>query len=43
LEEIAVLFDGEAAHITAHDMTKSYVFSADMPVATEQEDVSRKV
>jgi MFS family permease len=43
LEEIAVLFDGEAADITATDMTKSYLLSTDMPVATEQENVNRKV
>ncbi|QGI83742.1 hypothetical protein CEK25_010471 [Fusarium fujikuroi] len=43
LEEIAVIFDGEAADVTVDEPTKSKVFSAEMPTTLEQENVDRKL
>ncbi|RKL20206.1 hypothetical protein BFJ68_g2915 [Fusarium oxysporum] len=43
LEEIAVIFDGEAADVTVDEPVKSKVFSTDVPTTLEQENVDRKV
>jgi hypothetical protein len=43
LEEIAVIFDGEAADVTVDEPVKSKVFSTDIPTTLEQENVDRKV
>ncbi|KAG4266716.1 hypothetical protein FPRO04_13188 [Fusarium proliferatum] len=43
LEEIAVIFDGEAADVTVEEPAKSKMFSTEMPTTLEQENVDRKV
>ncbi|KNA98319.1 hypothetical protein FOXG_02693 [Fusarium oxysporum f. sp. lycopersici 4287] len=43
LEEIAVIFDGEAADVTVDEPAKSKVFNTDIPTTLEQENVDRKV
>ncbi|KAM0338062.1 hypothetical protein ACHAPU_011454 [Fusarium lateritium] len=43
LEEIAVIFDGEAANVTVDETARSKAFIADIPTSFEQENVDRKV
>ncbi|KAM0372968.1 hypothetical protein HYE67_006664 [Fusarium culmorum] len=43
LEEIAVIFDGDAADVTRDSTIKSQGFVSEMPATSEHEDIDRKV